>query len=73
MICLQKYRNDPKFSDRYAWANSADPDQTAPKSTNFEQRVQKDRKSMVNHWKMVKMWNNIIIRYTVKILKFWTP
>ena len=24
------YRNDPKFSDRYARANSADPDQTAP-------------------------------------------
>ena len=24
------YRNDPKFSDRYVWANSADPDQTAP-------------------------------------------
>ena len=23
-----KYRNDPKFSDRYVWANSADPDQT---------------------------------------------
>ena len=23
------YRNDPKFSDRYAWANSADPVQTA--------------------------------------------
>ena len=23
------YRNDPKFSDRYDWANSADPDQTA--------------------------------------------
>ena len=23
------YRNDPKFFDRYAWANSADPDQTA--------------------------------------------
>ena len=21
------YRNDPKFSDRYTWANSADPDQ----------------------------------------------
>ena len=28
---IQKYRNDPKFSDRYAWANSADPDQTAPR------------------------------------------
>ena len=27
---FQSYRNDPKFSDRYAWANSADPDQTAP-------------------------------------------
>ena len=26
------YRNDPKFSDRYAWANSADPAQTAPRS-----------------------------------------
>ena len=25
------YRNDPKFSDRYAWANSVDPDQTAPR------------------------------------------
>ena len=24
------YRNDLKFSDRYACANSADPDQTAP-------------------------------------------
>ena len=24
------YRNDPKFSDRYAWANSADQDQTTP-------------------------------------------
>ena len=24
-------RNDPKFSDRQAWANSADSDQTAPK------------------------------------------
>ena len=26
-----KYRNDPKFSDRQFWANSADPDQTAPR------------------------------------------
>ena len=25
------YRNDPKFSDRLVWANSADPDQTAPR------------------------------------------
>ena len=24
------YHNDPKFSDRLVWANSADPDQTAP-------------------------------------------
>ena len=23
--------NDPKFSDRAVWANSADPDQTAPR------------------------------------------
>ena len=27
----KQYRHDPKFSDRQAWANSADPDQTAPK------------------------------------------
>ena len=25
------YPNDPKFSNRYVWANSADPDQTAPR------------------------------------------
>ena len=24
------YRNFPKFSDRHVWANSVDPDQTAP-------------------------------------------
>ena len=24
----KRYRNDPKFSDRLVWANSADPDQT---------------------------------------------
>ena len=29
-FCHSGYRNDPKFSNRYAWANSADPDQTAP-------------------------------------------
>ena len=35
------YRNVPKFSDRYAWANNADPDQTAPMvephSSNFRE------------------------------------
>ena len=30
-MVLSDYRNDLKFSDRYAWANSADPDQTAPR------------------------------------------
>ena len=25
-----KYCNDPKFLDKQVWANSADPDQTAP-------------------------------------------
>ena len=25
------YRKDPKFSDRYVKANSADPEQTAPR------------------------------------------
>ena len=28
--CIKHYRNDPKFSDRQVWANSADRDQTAP-------------------------------------------
>ena len=27
---IDDYRNFPKFSDRYACANSADPDQTSP-------------------------------------------
>ena len=36
-FCLRKkalvlsYCIDPKFSDRLVWANSADPDQTAPR------------------------------------------
>ena len=29
------YRNDPKFSDRQVWANSADPDQTADQRLDF--------------------------------------
>ena len=29
LLSYDKYRNHPKFSDRQAWANSADPDQTA--------------------------------------------
>ena len=29
MPFLLIYRNDPMFSDRYAWANSADPDQSS--------------------------------------------
>ena len=28
---VKSYRNFPKFSDRQVWANSADPDQTAPR------------------------------------------
>ena len=28
------YRNVPKFSDRQVWANSADPDQTAPRGAD---------------------------------------
>ena len=28
---MKVYRDFPKFSDRQVWANSADPDQTAPK------------------------------------------
>ena len=33
-VCVSSesaYRNIPKFSDRQVWANSADPDQTAPR------------------------------------------
>ena len=29
-FCSMSYRNVPKFSERQAWANSADPDRTAP-------------------------------------------
>ena len=29
------YRNDPKFSDRQVWANSADPDQTVDQRLDF--------------------------------------
>ena len=33
LVHMAGYHNDPKFLDRYAWANSADPDQTAPRGT----------------------------------------
>ena len=29
------YCNDPKFSDRQVWANSADPDKTAPTEADW--------------------------------------
>ena len=32
-----KYRNDPKFSDGQVWANSVDPDQTAPLGAVWDQ------------------------------------
>ena len=28
---VEGHLNDPKFLDRQVWANSADPDQTAPR------------------------------------------
>ena len=38
------YRNDLKFSDRYAWAKNVDPDQTAPLQTVQTQiRLQSDQ------------------------------
>ena len=30
-----EYHNDPKFSDRQVWANSVDPEQTAPKEAVY--------------------------------------
>ena len=30
-LFILRYRNVPKFSGRQVWANSADPDQTAPR------------------------------------------
>ena len=30
ILFIVSYHYDPKFSDRLIWANSADPDQTAP-------------------------------------------
>ena len=31
------YCNDPKFSDRQEWANSADPNQTVPREEQSDQ------------------------------------
>ena len=28
---MEKFRNGPKLSDKLVWANSADPDQIAPR------------------------------------------
>ena len=44
------YRNFPKFSDRQVWANSADPDQTAPSLI----RVYTVCRSVCTHYSMVE-------------------
>ena len=33
LATVLRFSNDPKFSDRQVWTNSADPDQTAPRSS----------------------------------------
>ena len=33
------YHNDPKFLERQVWANSADPDQTAPQGIGIQGAV----------------------------------
>ena len=38
--CRETYHNDPRFSDTQALANSADPDQTAPRGAVWEQSDQ---------------------------------
>ena len=30
-----QYRNDPKFSDGYAWANSADPEEQSDQGLHY--------------------------------------
>ena len=44
-----QYRNDPKFSDRQAWANSTDPDQTAPRGGAVSRRSSLIRVCTVCH------------------------
>ena len=34
---IDLYRNDPKFSDSQLWANSANPDKTAPLEEQSDQ------------------------------------
>ena len=35
LLFTLNYRNDPKFTDKQVWANSADPDQTAPRGSSL--------------------------------------
>ena len=56
IIKYPTYRNDPKFSDRYAWANSADPDQTAPRGVVWlgTTLLAIPSASFLTHYSMVK-------------------
>ena len=68
-----EYSNDPKFSDRYAWANSADPDQTAPRGKVILFNFQGDcnecfgvpifRKFMVF---LILLWENTVVSDPMK-------
>ena len=46
-----EYCNDPKFSDRQAWANTVDPDQTAP---NYSDQGLHCSSFFLTHCSMVK-------------------
>ena len=50
----QNYRNDPTFSDRYAWANSEDPDQTARSSLIMVYTVYHSLCIVWTHYSMVE-------------------
>ena len=62
------YCYDPKFSDRYAWANSADPDQTAPSSVIRVYTVCRSVCIVWTHYSMVEPHSSNFRVITTKCL-----
>ena len=54
-LAYNNYRNDPTFTDRVVWANSVDPDQTAPEGTVWSKSKCHSVSIIWTHYSMVSL------------------
>ena len=70
LVKVNSFRNDPNFSDRYAWANGADPDQIAPRGSSLI-RVYTVCHSVCIVWTHYSMVEPHSLNFRVITTNFW--